>query len=87
MTEIHPRVHGRHPEIEDGDVIWAWENYVDRTDREVTERELRIGFDGKGRELEMVGALSKGNWLVYHAMTSPTKKTRAEIEKARRNLR
>lgn len=84
MTKVHPRVHERHPEIEDADVVLAWEDYVDRADREVAARELRIGFDLKGRELEMVGILAKDGWLVYHAMTPPTKKTYAEMERARR---
>lgn len=87
MTEVHPRVHERHSEIEDADVIWAWDNYVERADREVAVREVRIGFDLKGREIEMVGKMLKGEWFVYHAQTPPTKKTRNEMEKARRNKR
>ena len=87
MTKVHPRVHERHPEIGDDDVVQAWENCVERADREVAVREARIGFDQKGRELEMVGSKSDGEWLVFHAMTPPTKKMHAEMERARRNSR
>ena len=52
--------------------------------RTAAEREMRIGFDAQGRELEMAGAMSGGEWLVYHAMTPPSKKTRAEIERSMR---
>lgn len=49
------------------------------------ELEVRIGFDPLGREIEMVGSLlAGGDWLVYRAMTPPTKKVRGEIEKAMR---
>jgi hypothetical protein len=41
---------------------------------------VAVGFDGKGRLLEMVAVLGPdGIWLVYHAMTSPSKKTLKEL--------
>ena len=48
---------------------------------------MRIGFDRTDHEVEMVGSLlASGDWLVFHAMTPPTKKVRREIENAiRRN--
>lgn len=49
------------------------------------EREMRTGYDLHGRYIEMVGVLlPDGTWLVYHAMTPPSKKTLREIENARR---
>lgn len=46
---------------------------------------MRTGYDLHGRYIEMVGVLlSDGVWLVYHAMTPPSKKTLKEIEAARR---
>jgi len=43
------------------------------------------GYDPQGRYIEMVGVLlADGAWLVYHAMTPPSKKTLREIENARR---
>lgn len=44
------------------------------------------GYDSKGRRLEMVGAMTRDGWLIYHAMTPPSKKTIREIEQARRRF-
>ena len=83
MTEIHPRIHERHPELTNNDISYAWEHPTLSATRIVKERELRVGFDLKGREIEMVGALTADGWLVYHGMTPPTKKTRKELEMAK----
>lgn len=83
MATIHPHalVHGILAE----DVEHAWENYVIGAVRVPGELEVRIGFDRAGREVEMVGSLlAGGDWLVFHAMTPPTKKVRREIENAMR---
>ena len=85
MVQIHPRVHERHPELDDEDVEAAWENYCVAAVRIPGEREMRTGYDLRGRDVEMVGVLlADGAWLVYHAMTPPSKKTLKEIENARR---
>lgn len=85
MVRIHQRVHERHPEIDDGDVETAWENYRFAAVRIPREQEMRTGYDSHGRYIEMVGVLlADGAWLVYHAMTPPSKKTLKEIEAARR---
>ena len=87
--EIHPRIEEQHPEIKNEDVLEAWQNFViggTRTKSKNYPEVLRIGYDQKGRELEMVGTLTENGWLVYHAMTPPSKKTTVEIEKIRRNL-
>lgn len=82
---IHPRIRQRHPELCENDVAFAWENPVVRAVRVPRERELRIGFDKRGRELEMVGViLETGDTLVYHAMTPPSKKTRREVDRLKR---
>ena len=86
MTKVHPRVHQRHPEIDDEDVIWAWENCVVIADRIPNDTQLRVGFDLKGRELEMIGWLTVDGWMVFHAFTPPTKKFKAEIEAKGRRL-
>lgn len=85
MVQIHPRVHERHPELDDRDVEEAWEHYRFAAVRVPGEREMRTGYDLRGRYIEMVGVLlSNGAWLIYHAMTPPSKKTTREIEKAKR---
>lgn len=46
---------------------------------------MGTGYDPHGRYIEMVGVpLADGVWLIYHAMTPPSKKTLKEIESARR---
>ncbi len=83
MATIHPHAlaHG----ISAEDVEHAWENYAIGAVRVPGELEVRIGFDRAGREVEMVGSLlASGDWLVFHAMTPPTKKVRKEIENAMR---
>ena len=80
---VKGRVIERHPELTVEDVEYAWEHFREATIREVTLREMRIGFDKRGRLLEMVGVLTMDGWVIYHAMTTPSKKTLNEIEKAK----
>lgn len=85
MVQIHRRVHERHPELDVGDVEAAWENYRFAAVRVPGEQEMQTGYDPRGRYIEMVGVLlADGVWLIYHAMTPPSKKTLREIENARR---
>lgn len=86
LVTVHPRVHERHPDIAEEDVRWAWVHFTDAAVRVPGEREIRIGLDLRGRELEMVGVLTCSGWFVYHALIPPTKKTRDEIACARRRL-
>ncbi len=83
-TIVHPRIVEWHPELSEEAVTEAWENYALAATRVPGERELRIGYDLHGRCLEMVGALTDEGWLIYHAMTPPSKKTMREASKARR---
>lgn len=79
MVQIHRRVHERHPELDAGDVEAAWENYRFAAVRVPGEQEMRTGYDPHGRYIEMVGVLlADGVWLIYHAMTPPSKKTLKE---------
>ena len=84
QTIVHPRVFERHPELSEDDIVTAWENCSIRAVRTVLEREVRLGFDCAGRELEMIGVMLGDGWLVYHAMTPPSKKMRNEIDGLRR---
>jgi hypothetical protein len=43
-----------------------------------------VGFDSKGRLLEMVAVFDGKDYLIYHAMTPPTKKVLAELGLSRR---
>ncbi|MEG0146981.1 MAG: hypothetical protein RR655_00335 [Raoultibacter sp.] len=79
---VHPRVHERHPEIDESDVKHAWKSAVKwvRRAEKSSEEYVVIGVDGKGRILEMVAVETDENsWFVYHAMTPPSHSTFAEV--------
>ena len=83
----HPRIVLRHPELSEDDVKHAWENAIEsalRIDSPNFPEYIRIGLDEKGRLIEVVGTQAEDGWLIYHAMTPPSKKTMSEIEKAKR---
>ena len=84
---IHTRVFERHPQLTEEDVRTAWENACYealRPDSPNFPEYLWVGMDGNGREIEMVGVPTEGGWLVYHANTPLSKRTRTEIDRARR---
>lgn len=70
---VHPRVHERHPEIEDEDVIAAFKATI-RFVRRPNGQGVAVGLDGRGRLLEMVYAVSEpdDDFLIFHAFTPPT---------------
>jgi hypothetical protein len=46
---------------------------------------ITVGVDGRGRLLEMVSVMNReGRWLIYHAMTPPSRKTMNELKPAGR---
>lgn len=79
---VHPRVCKRHPELSEEEVLAAWSNrfaLAMRLDRRPGEC-IAIGVDGGGRMVEMVACRSfDGEWLIYHAMTPPTRKALREL--------
>ena len=84
---VHPRVHQRHPEFTDEDVVSALHGCVRataRTDKGFVEY-LLVGIDRRGRLVELVARFCEdGDPLVYHAMTPPAKKTLRQLGLARR---
>lgn len=82
---VHPRVPERHPELSEADVLEAWANCRRWAPRLSTGECVAVGFDARGRFVEMVAVRSTdGDWLVYHAMTPPSKKVLAEVRLGRR---
>lgn len=86
---MHPRVMGRHAELEESDVISAWRNAlaIARRDSDGAIYYVAVGSDAKGRLLEMVAMRSEDDFLIYHAMTPPSKKTMKELRLLRRRGR
>ncbi|MDO4290068.1 MAG: hypothetical protein Q4C41_02405 [Eggerthellaceae bacterium] len=80
---VHPRVHDRHPEIEDADALAAWEGAITSAPRlpNKPDEYVALGFDGHGRLLEVVAVRgADGSWLIYHATTPPSDKTYKELK-------
>ena len=77
---VDPRVTRLHPELSDNDVIFAWEHSVKWSIRQQSNDYVAIGFDEKGRTVEMVAARMKDDTLlIYHARTPATRKFRKEL--------
>ncbi len=88
-VEVHPRVLERHPQLTEEDVRRAWDTaFVEaaRVGSPNWPEYLRVGFDDKGREVEMVAAPYKGGWIIYHANTPLSKRTRDELKRCGREL-
>lgn len=83
---VHPRVHERHPDLDEKDVLSAWANMLLSARRDDgTGSWISVGMDDNGRLLEMVSVHNNaGQWLIYHAMTPPSKKTMKELGATRR---
>lgn len=72
---VHPRIHERHPEISEEDVLHAWEKCLRSMPRlaKNPSEYVAVGIDGKGRVLELIVLRNdNGSWLIYHALTPPT---------------
>ena len=73
---VHPRIHTRHPEVCEEDIVTAWSNFICRTRRIDTfdDNFIAVGFDSTGRLLEMAAVqLSDGEWFIFHAMPATPK--------------
>lgn len=85
--KVHPRIAERHPELSEDGIVRAWLNPLSSALREDSPNfpeYLQIGYDKDGRLIEMVGVLSEDGWLIYHAMTPPSRKTLKELDSAKR---
>jgi hypothetical protein len=89
MDEViaHPRAHERHPNLQNADVLSAWDNriVVRRRYANASDRLVSIGSDSNGRLIEMVASqIPNGTWVIFHAMTPPSHKTLKELGLIRR---
>lgn len=84
---VHPRVAERYPEIEPQDVEAAWVRSYESVRRPDENVWIVLGFDRRGRRLEVIGRVQGGAWLLFHAFTPPTKKILRETEQIRRRTR
>lgn len=84
---VHPRIERRHPELGEEDVLAAWRDPLFSIQRPGGDQWVVLGYDERGRLLEMIAVLQDSQWIVFHAMTPPTKKIKAEIASIRRRTR
>ena len=79
---VHPRIHEKHPELDDEDVESAFSNAfaeVRRFDQD-NEEFMAIGSDSKGRLIEIVYRVDlEGNVIIFHGFTPPTNKALTEL--------
>lgn len=84
---VHPRIHERHPELSDADVLDAWASCITaapRLDRDPREY-MAIGVDSRGRLVEMIArSMESGGFLIFHAFTPPARKAMVELGLSKR---
>ncbi|MBR2834354.1 MAG: hypothetical protein IKE43_01370 [Coriobacteriales bacterium] len=79
--EVQDRVHKRHPDVTENDVLTAWHNALAARTREFGPPDIiaAAGMDSKGRLIEMLGVeMADGKVSIYHAMKL-TKKMASEL--------
>ena len=69
-VRVHPSVHRRHSDVEDDDVIAAFEGTLRSRARDTHPIQwVGVGLDRKGRLLEYIAVEDEPDgWLVFHAM-------------------
>lgn len=72
---MHPRVSAKRPEIEEEDVVTAFEGALRARGRDTEPVQwVGVGMDRQGRLLEFVAVEDEPDgWLVFHAMVATTK--------------
>lgn len=77
------RVHERHPELAEEDVVTAFRSVMVDAQRN-TGVWMAVGLDGRGRNIELLYRVMGDEVLVYHAFTPPTRNFMTELERLRR---
>lgn len=77
---VHPRIHRRHPDVIDDDVVAAMRSMIAYTHRDGGEW-LAVGVDSRNRLVELVYVYDEDDdfFFVYHGMTPPSGKTLREL--------
>lgn len=82
--QVLDRVHARHPELTEKDVVTAFRSVMADAERG-DGTWIAVGLDGRGRNVEMVYKMAGDTAVIYHAFTPPTNKFLKELEALRRN--
>lgn len=83
LIHVLGRVHERHPELSEEDVVTALRSVMVDAQRD-DGAWMAVGLDGHGRNVEILYRVSGRDVVVYHAFTPPTRKFRAELGRLRR---
>ena len=77
IIDEHALKHGLEPE----DIEYAWRSFVAKMYRGAPKEGevIAVGYDGKGRFIEMVSAERPFGTIVFHAMTPPTRNILKEL--------
>ena len=81
MIEIVVHDHALKHDLSVEEIEYAWRNYIRQQHRESPEEDkiLALGFDQKGRLIQMVARDQGEMILIYHAMTPPSLKVLREL--------
>lgn len=81
MLDVRVHSHALKHGLDEENVIYAWRNYWRMRNRDIprTDQIIAIGFDRKGRLIQMVGVMKSDGILVYHALTPPTESFMREL--------
>lgn len=86
MEEVEISSHAFKHGLSKEDILYAWDNYAVRCYRGAPHEGeiLAIGYDTKGRAVQLVGVERSCGVLIYHAMTPPTRNAMRELRLERR---
>lgn len=78
---VHPRIHERHPSINEEDVLTVWRNAFDYAYRyEGKKIQIAAVGDCQGRVYELIAeVIDAETVLIYHAFTPPTRNFLKEL--------
>jgi hypothetical protein len=77
------RVHQRHPELSEDDVVTAFRSVMFDAERK-DGTWMAVGLDARGRNVELLYSVTEQDVLIYHAFTPPTRKFLNEAKQLRR---
>ncbi|MDJ1651544.1 MULTISPECIES: hypothetical protein [Gordonibacter] len=82
MVIVLDRVTERHPDLTKAEVVSAWEWRLKTQFRLDGDKPylVAVGVSSSGKPLEMIAFDDRGDTVIFHALTPPTKKLLAELD-------
>ena len=86
MFEILVHPHALKHGLEEGEILFAWENFIRKRHRDVPNNDqmIAVGITQSDKYIQMVGVVKPYGLMIYHAMTPPTEKMLVELGLGRR---